>query len=71
MRKGLDEQTVARVLATFKPEEREMIQAMRKQLSENGVTKEPLRTKMACEFASVLLASRKAEAGDSKRGSHG
>lgn len=42
----------------FTPEEREMIDCQRKQLTARGIVKEPMRTRLACEFASVLLASR-------------
>ena len=57
----LTEAIVAEVLASdaFTQEEREAVQLMRKQLTDAGITTEPMRTRMACEFAGVLIGRRK------------
>lgn len=39
-------------------EEFEAVMLMRKQMQDRGITREPLLTRMACEFAAVLVASR-------------
>lgn len=52
----MTEAEIEAVLTKFTPREREVIQEQRRQLTAAGVTREPLRTEMACEFAEVLLA---------------
>lgn len=55
----MTEQEFEKVLSIFTKEEQEAIRLCRKELTEKGITKEPLRTEMACEFADVLLNSRR------------
>jgi hypothetical protein len=45
-------------------DDREMdaaVEQMRRDLINEGITREPLLTRMACEFAAVLVASRRCE----------
>lgn len=46
------------VLAKFSPEEAAAIDLQRRELTRMGITREPLRTEMACELAEVLLAAK-------------
>lgn len=52
---------VEAVLDDMPAEEASAIRLMRKQLKAKGVTREPLLTRMACEFAEVLLQSKERE----------
>lgn len=54
-----DEEAVEIALGKLSPEERKLVEAQRRQLTEMGVTREPLRTEMACMFAEVLLDLRR------------
>jgi hypothetical protein len=59
MSKQLTEAEYRAVLENaFTPEERAVIDSMRRDLTRRGITKEPMRTRMACEFAEVILGSR-------------
>ncbi len=42
----------------FDEEERLVIRQQRDALTKRGITREPMRTRMACEFAEVILRSR-------------
>lgn len=50
-------------LESFTPEERAVIRAQRDALTARGITREPMRTRMACEFAEVILAFRRERGG--------
>jgi hypothetical protein len=52
---------VEAVLDDMPKDEAEAIRLMRKQLRAHGVTREPMLTRMACEFAEVLLQGRQAK----------
>lgn len=55
----ITEQIFEEVMKAFTKEEADLIRLQRKELTVMGITREPLRTEMACEFAGALLASRK------------
>lgn len=55
----MTESEIQAALSRFSDEEREAIESERAQLTEMGITREPLRTEMACALAEVLLDLRR------------
>ncbi len=49
---------------SFSAEEQAIIRQQRDELTKRGITREPLRTRMACEFAELLLGHTGEKAGD-------
>lgn len=47
------------IVSTWEPELAEVVRSQRRELTKQGITREPMRTRMACEFAEVIIASRR------------
>lgn len=46
------------IVSQWEPELAECVRSQRRQLTEWGIVREPLRTRMACELAEVLMGRR-------------
>ena len=57
----MTEEEVEAVLQAMPADEAQCIREQRAALTRRGITREPMRTRMACEFAEVLLAGRDAK----------